>query len=91
MNEIPVKLTDFEAYNHFCAFVFLREKEANQELEKHEQDRYEILAIHPDKSNEHYHMLVTYVMPLDNLIEFLKLTQYQIISIRKLRKQKGSK
>jgi len=91
MNEIPVRLADFEAYNHFCAFVFLREKDANQEIEEHKQYQYEICAVHPDKGGDRYRMLVTYVMPLDNLIEFLKSTQYRIVSIRKLRKQKGSK
>ena len=83
--ETPVNLTDFEQYDFLTAFVFLREKEANQEIEEHKQDRYEVCAIHPDKSGDHYKMFLTYVMPCDELIEFVKTTTYRIVSIRKLR------
>lgn len=89
--ETPVNLTDYEQYDYLTAFFFLQKKEAENKVQEHEQDRYEIIAIHPDKSNERYHMLVTYVMPCDVLIDWLKSTEYRVVSIRKLRKQKGNK
>lgn len=86
MKPAPINPNDFEMYDNLCDFVFMWKKDVSHKITDHKSDRYEILAIHPDKSNERYHMLVTYVMPCDVLIDWLKLTEYRIVSIRKFTK-----
>lgn len=81
---------DFEYSDYLTGYFFLRKKDAEKRFDECRQDKYEVLVIHPCK-NGRYLVLSVYVMPCDVLIEFIRTTTYRIVSIRKLRKQKGNK
>lgn len=82
-----MKFEDFDYSDYLNAFFFLRKKDATQIVKEHKQDRYEVCALHPDNAKSHYRMLSTYVMPCDELIDWIRKTKYRVVSIRKLRKQ----
>ena len=76
-------LNDFQQSDCLMGFIFLRKKDVEKEALQHSSARYKVVAIHPDKSNERYHMLLTYVMPCDELIDWIRKTKYRVVSIRK--------
>ena len=77
-------LNDFEQFDCLMGFAFLHPKDANEQARQNKSIRYKVVAINPEQSNDRYHMLLTYIMYRDQLIEFIRTTDYRIISITKL-------
>jgi len=67
-------------------FMFMKHKDAHEQSRQNESARYKVVAINPEQSHDRYHMLLTYIMYRDQLIEFIRSTNYRIISITKLHK-----